>query len=104
MALEKRSGGRCYYYRSVREGDKVRRVYMGAGESARISAEQATLRRTGEKARAEREREERERLESLAAPVFELCEVADVLTRAHLAAGGYRRIKGEWRLRRGQSA
>lgn len=100
MALERRSGN-SYFYRSTREGDKVRKIYMGAGESARISAEQAILRKTGEKAQAEREREYRKVLEALAAPVFELCEVADVLTRAHLVAGGYRRHKGEWRLRRG---
>ena len=31
MALEKR-GGNLYYYRSIRDGDKVRKVYVGAGE------------------------------------------------------------------------
>ena len=35
MTLERRDG-RLYYYRSVRDGEKVRKLYVGAGEVARI--------------------------------------------------------------------
>lgn len=99
MALERRNGN-IYFYRYVRDGEKVNKVYMGAGASARISAEQAILRKTGEKARAEQEREDRKRMNALAKPVLELEDVARVLARAHLVAGGYRRVKGEWRMPR----
>jgi hypothetical protein len=45
--------------------------------------------------------EELERLEALAAPVRELDEGAEALVRAALVASGYRRRKGEWRMKRG---
>jgi hypothetical protein len=89
MALETR-GGNLYYYRSVRDGEAVRKVYVGAGEIARISHESDRLRRTGQEA-------ERERLEALGAPVLELSEAAEVLAQAHLVAAGYRRYQGKWR-------
>jgi hypothetical protein len=96
MTLERRDS-RPYYYRSVRDGDKVRKVYVGAGEKARVSHEEDVLRRTGRKARLEREKEDLERLEALAAPILEVCEAAEILARAHLVAAGYHRHKGEYR-------
>ena len=96
MTLERRDGN-LYYYRSIRDGEKVRKVYVGAGEFARIFAEGDILRRTGRKAQREREKAELERLEALAAPVEELSEAAEVLVRAHLVDAGYHRRKGEYR-------
>ena len=96
MTLERRDG-RPYYYRSVRDGDKVRKVYVGAGEKARVSREEDVLRRTGRKARLEREKEDLEHLEALAAPVLEVSEAADILARAHLVAAGYHKRKGVYR-------
>jgi hypothetical protein len=104
MSLEERNG-KLYYYRSVRHGDTVRRVYVGSGELARIAyegdvaereAEREAERAAEEHARREAELE-RERLEALAAPVDELSEAADILARAHLIAAGCHRHKGEWR-------
>jgi hypothetical protein len=103
MPLEKRSGN-LYYYRSVRRGEQVRRVYVGAGELARIAHERESIDRAAREHRREEERAERERLEALAAPVVELCEVSEVLARAHLIAAGCHRHKREWRLRRAGSA
>ena len=102
MALENR-GGNLYYYRSVRRGDKVSRVYMGSGELARIAHERDLINRAIEEGRQREERAERESLEALAAPVAELCEVAEVLARAHLIAAGCHRHKGEWRRERGEA-
>ena len=96
MTLERRDR-RLYYYRSVREGEKVRKVYVGAGEIARISHEGDILRRTEREAQRKREKAELERLETLAAPVLELSEAAEVLARAHLIAAGYHRHNGEYR-------
>ena len=50
LALEKRNG-RLYYYRHVRDGDRVRKVYVGSGELARIAYEQDLVKRTIEKHR-----------------------------------------------------
>jgi hypothetical protein len=96
VTLERRDR-RLYYYRSVREGEKVRKVYVGAGEIARISHEGDILRRTGREAQRERETEELGCLEALAAPVLELTEAAETLTHAYLITCGYHRRKGEYR-------
>jgi hypothetical protein len=96
VALERRNGN-LYYYRSFRDGDKVRKVYVGAGEFARIFAEGDILRRTGRKAQRETEMAELERLEALIAPVEELSEAAEILVRAHLVDAGYHKRKGEYR-------
>ena len=99
MALESRDGN-LYYYRSVRRGDAVRKVYVGGGELARIAHERDLMDRAAQEAERSRGQDEVERMEALSAPVKDLCEISDVLARAHLAACGYRRVKGEWRLRR----
>jgi hypothetical protein len=96
VTLERRNG-QLYYYRSVRDGEKVRKVYVGAGEFARICSETDILRRTGRRAQRERERTELEKLEGLVALVEEVSEAAKVLVTAHLVDGGYRKHKGEWR-------
>ncbi len=102
MTLEHRDGRLCYY-RSVRDGEKVRKVYVGAGEIARISYEGDLLRRTVQEAERQRGKVELERLEALAAPVLELSEAAEVLVRAHLIVAGCHRHKGEWRRARGEA-
>ena len=96
MTLERRNG-RLYYYRSVRDGEKVRKVYVGAGEVARICYETDMLRRTDRRAHQERERTELERLEGLVALVEEFSGAAKVLVIAHLVDAVYRKRKGEWR-------
>jgi hypothetical protein len=96
VTLERRNG-RLYYYRSVRDGEKVRKLYVGAGDLARICSETDILRRTSRRAQRERERAELERLKGLVALVEELSDVAEVLVIAHLVDGGHRKHKGEWR-------
>jgi hypothetical protein len=96
VTLERRDG-RLYYYRSIRDGEKVRKRYVGAGEFARICSETDILRRTSRRAQRERERAELERLKGLVAPLEEVSEAAKVLVTAHLVDGGYRKHKGEWR-------
>jgi hypothetical protein len=96
VALERRDDN-LYYYRSVRDGEKIRRVYVGAGEFACIFAEGDLLRRTNRKAQREEERAELERLEALAAPLEELSEAAEVLAHAYLVAAGFHEHRGEWR-------
>jgi hypothetical protein len=100
MAWETRERGGRYYYRSVREGDRVRKEYVGTGEIAEaIAHTDERIRRHRQEQRA-RWRTELERMEELAGPVLELSEMAEVLARAALVAGGYRMHKGAWRMRR----
>jgi hypothetical protein len=96
VTLERRNG-RLYYYRSIRDGEKVRKVYVGVGELARICSETDILRRASRRSQRELERAELERLKGLGAPLEEFSDAADVLVIAHLVDRGYRKRKGEWR-------
>jgi hypothetical protein len=100
VAWETKDGNR-YYYRSVRDGERVRKEYVGKGEIAELIAHATEARRLAREDRRERERDELERLEALVAPVQELDGQAEALVGALLVAAGYRKRKGEWRLRRG---
>jgi hypothetical protein len=96
VAWENRQRGEhYYYYRSVREGERVRKEYVGSSASlgGQLAAEGNRIVRERRKVAALREKQERERLEALIAPVLELSEAAQVLTQAHLLANGYRRHK-----------
>ena len=100
MAWETRGANR-YYYQSERDEDgRVRKRYVGTGEIAELVAHADEARRRAREDRRAKVREELERMEALAATFAEVDEAADILARAHLVAGGYRRHKGEWRLKR----
>ena len=104
MGWEERCGYGPYYYRSVREGNRVRKEYIGSGQLAEAFAHaDETIRRCREE-EAARWGEKRERVEDLVAPLLELSEATRVLVRAHLVAGGWHRHKGEWRKVREHSA
>jgi hypothetical protein len=100
VGLEKHNG-HVYYYKSRRDGEKVRKVYVGAGDFAHVAAqldETERLRREEEAAYWEAERE---RLERSVGFLGELTEAAEVLVRAHLLASGFHQHKGQWRRQRG---
>ena len=99
MAWERR-GNNLYYYRSVRDGGRVRKEYVGAGEIAELVAQADETIRRSHQAKAEREREDLERARALASAAEELDAVAEALARAEMVAAGYRRHKGEWRRKR----
>jgi hypothetical protein len=102
MAWEERRGNR-YYYRSVRDGERVRKEYVGAGEvTEALARADETIRCIRELEAAER-RAEVERLAQLDAPVAQLYEMVEVLARAELVVAGYYRHKGQWRFRRERS-
>ena len=103
MGWEERRG-RPYYYRSVREGNRVRKEYIGSGQIAQALAQADETIRHCREEEAARWREERERVEDLVAPLLELSEATRVLVRAHLVAGGWHRHNGEWRKVREHSA
>ena len=97
MSWERRKG-RDYYYRGIREGKRVRKVYLGGGseavEAARVDAE----RRAHEQA----ERTERADVEQLDAQVDQMCRAVQRLMAAVLySAGFHQHARGAWRKRRG---
>ena len=100
MAWERRERGERYYMRSRKVGGRVVREYVGGGVLGELAARTDAKERERREAEAAEGRAEVQLLEELAAPVVELCEVAEVLARAHLIAAGCHRHKGEWRRRR----
>src|SRR3954468_11966200 len=62
LALEHKDG-RSYYYRSVRQGELVRKKYVGAGLSAAQAAQTDRRARARCEAQALKENQERERIE-----------------------------------------
>ena len=79
---------------------RVVREYVGGGLVGELAARTDAEERERREAEAARGRAQVQHLEELTAPVVELCEVAEILARAHLIASGYHRHKGEWRRRR----
>jgi hypothetical protein len=98
VSWEQREGGGRYYTRSRREGGRIVREYVGTGPIAELIARQdetERLRREEEARSWKREREDLERLDGTAG---DLCELAELLTRAAFLAAGYRQHnRGEWR-------
>jgi hypothetical protein len=93
--------GRQVYYRSVRDGQKVRHVYVGFGPAAVAAAAEDERRRAKQEVdRADRERRCREWSEAFR-PLQDLADVTDALLDATLLATGYdRHDRGRWRKRR----
>jgi len=100
VGWETRERGGLYYTRSRREGGRVVREYVGSGPIAELIAEADQLKRERRIADQERGHAELVRLRALVAPLRELDEAAEVIARACLVAGGYRRRKGGWRMAR----
>ena len=103
MGWEKRERGtEPYYYRSVREGERVRKEYCGGGVLGQIAALEDEYRRRRWEAEAAYWKEERERFKESTTFLGEIIDAADTLVRAHLIAGGFHIHKGQWRRRREQ--
>lgn len=90
MAWEKRRN-RVYLYRSVRNGDKVRKVYVGSGPGAQEAAEADIRRRQERQLLKEQEALELLRLEAVAAEALRLESTVRLLAEAALLAIGLRR-------------
>ncbi len=86
-----------YYYRSERDGDTVRSVYVGNGPMAEIFLQLDAERHAEEAA----QRQERAEMDAEDAEMDAFSQDITTLARAALyAAGGYRHHQGEWRKRR----
>ena len=91
-----------YYYRSERQGSRVRSVYLGCGADAALLAELEVLRQaeTREARAAWHQAREHAAQEDAALATMDL--VIETLAAACLSAAGYHRHhQGTWRKRRG---
>ena len=97
----KQINGRLYYYRTVRDGGRVRSKYLGSAESGALFAQLDSLDREEREVKRAEERAERERAEAEDRAVAEWFDQVEVLAQAALVAAGYHQHKrGEWRKRR----
>ena len=95
--------GRRYYYRGRRLCGRTRRVYVGAAGSpaAELAAAADDLRRLEREVAARERQAEQARQQDAEAPLLQLCQMTDALTRAALLAAGFRQHdRGAWRKRR----
>lgn len=96
MGWEER-GGRSYYYRKERDGERVVSRYVGTGYGARLIAEsERALRREAKERRRAWERQRRS-LERPLEAVRRAEEAVRLLRDAALIAAGYHTHKGQWR-------
>lgn len=97
----KNINGRLYYYRSRREGDRVRTDYLGPAGHAELFSGLDAIDREEKEARREQERDERESVEREEAEVSAWFDRVEAVARAALDAAGYHQHKrGEWRRKR----
>lgn len=99
MGWEQQGQGaqKLYFYRSVRLGDTVRKVYYGGGEAGHEAAAAQELKRKGRleaKALLQADRNGADEADQLAA---ELREWAEVLLGTWLILTGHRKRRGQWR-------
>ena len=99
MPWEQR-GSKRYFYDSERRGGRPVRRYVGAAASAAAALVAAAddLRRLQREIAARERHAEQERLREAEAPLLQLCQMTDALSRAALLAAGYRQhARGTWR-------
>ena len=99
MGWEERNG-KSYYYRKERDGSRVRSVYVGSGEVARLLAQLDHIERAERMLEREAARDWREEIASLDAELDELGAVVKDDTAATLIINGFHRHKREWRRKR----
>ena len=96
MGWETRNG-RSYYYRKERDGQRVRSVYVGTGETARLLAQFDALLKDERESKRIIARTEREPLEALEAELSGVSTLIETLTTGALLAAGFHKHKRQWR-------
>lgn len=99
MGWEKR-GNREYYYRKVREGSRVRSVYVGRGELAQLTAALIAMQREDRSNQNQELRLEQALLRAFDLEVHAMEAVIITITEAALLAAGFHQHKRQWRKRR----
>ena len=99
MAWESR-GAQTYYYRSVKRGGRVSKVYMGKGPFVAMLVAEVEQERAARQAKAEAWKQTRTDMEALDAQVTAWWNAGTPLIDAALRTQGfYRHKRGEWRKR-----
>ena len=99
MGWEQRTNGAKtgYFYRSVRDGDRVRKVYYGRGEAGHEAAAERERRIRGRQEAAKLLWDDRNGTEEADKLATELRDWGKVLLSTRLILSGYRKHRGQWR-------
>ena len=89
--------GRRYYYKSEREGGRVKTTYFGAGESGLMMPQLALFGRRERPSWREANREEREESDAEEPAVSEWFDDVQAVADAAMIAAGFHKHKGQWR-------
>ena len=92
--------GRRYYYKSEREGGRVKTTYFGAGEAGTLMADMVAFERSERAAEREQLRAEREESDAEEKAVSEWFDGVQAVADAAMIAAGFHKHKGQWRRKR----
>jgi hypothetical protein len=96
----KQINGRRYFYKSEREGGRVKSTYFGAGVDGSLIAEMIALEQLERIEEREREREEREESDAEEQSISDWFDGVQAVADAAMVAVGFHKHKGQWRRRR----
>jgi hypothetical protein len=92
--------GRRYYYKSERDGGRVKSTYFGGGESGQLISLLELEDRAEREAECEQRQAEREEFESEEKAVAEWFDGVQAVADAAMIATGFHKHKGQWRRKR----
>ncbi|MEQ8788444.1 MAG: hypothetical protein RIC55_19190 [Pirellulaceae bacterium] len=98
MAWERR-GNHRYYYRSVRNGTKVKKIYLGCGRAAELAAQEFDAARKRRKTDREADLRHRRQYRAAVGSVDRLTTEVDAEMATVLSAAGCYRRSGVWHVR-----
>ena len=99
MGWEQR-GAHEYYYRKQRDGRRVKSLYVGRGEIAKMVSELQSSSGLFEKAIVLACPSEQEKLKEQDAKIELACRLVDSITQAALLAAGFHQHRRQWRKKR----
>ena len=92
--------GRRYFYKSEREGGRVKTTYFGAGESGLLISLLELEDRAEREAEREQRQAEREEFETEEKAVADWFDDVQAVADAAMIAAGFHKHKGQWRRKR----
>ncbi len=95
-----RGDPRGYFYISIRQGDKVRKTYLGKGAKAKEMARQLEARRRHQEAQREAILLEEAQVAGAERGLLELQTLINELVHAAFKSAGYHKHRGEYRRKR----
>ena len=92
--------GRRYYYKSERDGGRVKTTYFGAGESGLLISLLELEDRAEREAERDKRQAEKEEFETEEKAVTDWFDDVQAVADAAMLAAGFHKHKGQWRRKR----